>query len=97
VPRIADTEGPPIVSVHYEWVLSLRLRPDVPEPVLAELRFHAGLAGERPAMHELGYDFPVFTLVTDDALRGGAVTTLKFQQPYLNRLDHGGCTYGRSR
>jgi hypothetical protein len=32
------------MSLHYEWTLSLRLRSDVPEAFLEELRYHLGLS-----------------------------------------------------
>lgn len=73
------------MSLHYEWTMSLRLRRDVPEEFLAELRFHLGLADRLPAAPELPYPDPVFALARDDALPGGGVTALRFQRPYPDR------------
>jgi hypothetical protein len=69
------------MSLHYEWVLSLRLRTDVPDAFVDELRFHLGLADERPVTAELDYEYPIFAIADDDALPGGSVSSLKFQTP----------------
>jgi hypothetical protein len=71
--------------LHYEWTLSLRLRPDAPEPFLAELRFHLGLTDQPPEEPELEYEFPCLVADSEDALPGGGVRSLVAQQPYLNR------------
>lgn len=73
------------VSSHYEWTLSLRLRPDVPASFLAELHFHLGLAEQLPEDAELGIDWPCLVAESDDALPGGGIRSLIAQQPYLNR------------
>jgi hypothetical protein len=44
------------VSLHHEWTLSLRLRPDTPGSFLDELRFHLGLTDHAPEVPELEYD-----------------------------------------
>jgi hypothetical protein len=41
------------MSMHYEWTLSLRLRRDVHEAFLAELRYHLGLSDVAPEAPEL--------------------------------------------
>nr|BFE60780.1 hypothetical protein GCM10020063_053060 [Dactylosporangium thailandense] len=41
------------MSLHYEWMLTLRLRPDVPATFLTELRFHLGLSAALPEHREL--------------------------------------------
>ncbi|GAB1639591.1 hypothetical protein KRMM14A1259_00140 [Krasilnikovia sp. MM14-A1259] len=71
--------------MHYEWTLSLRLRPDAPESFLQELRFHLGLAEQLPDNPELGIDWPCLLMKPDDHLPGGGVRSLVAQQPYLNR------------
>ena len=74
-----------VVSLHYEWMLTLRLRPDVPATFLAELRFHLGLSAEPPELRELDYDWPCLVADLDDALPGGSVRSLIPQRPYPNR------------
>lgn len=73
------------MSSHYEWTLSLRLRPDTPAPFLAELRFHLGLAERLPQDPVLGIDWPCLASAHDDHLPGGPVRSLAMQRPYLNR------------
>lgn len=73
------------VSYHYEWMLALRLRPDAPEPFLAELRFHLGLTDQLPDDPVLEYDWPCLVADNDSALPGGGVRSLLVQQPYLDR------------
>ena len=63
-----------ILSLHFDWTLSLRLRPDVPAACLTELRFQLGLGDARPSTHRLPYDFP--SLVGSDLLPGGSVRSL---------------------
>jgi hypothetical protein len=69
------------MSLHYEWMLALRLRPDAPAAFLAELRFHLGLAGRPETDCELGYDWPCLVAQPDDALPGGGVRSLIEQRP----------------
>jgi hypothetical protein len=73
------------VSLHYEWTLALRLRPDAPESFLAELRFHLGLTDQLPDDPVLEYDWPCLVADSDDALPGGGIRSLVVQQPYLDR------------
>ena len=73
------------MNLHFEWVLSLRLRRDGPADFLTELRFHLGLTDRLPDVPELPYRDPVFALARDDALPGGAVAALRHQYPYSNR------------
>ncbi len=73
------------MSLHYEWTLSLRLRPDAPASFLQELRFHLGLAGQLPDDAELELDRPCLVTEPDDALPGGGVRSLIAQQPYSNQ------------
>lgn len=47
------------MSLHYEWTLSLRLRPDVPEAFIGELRYHLGLDDHVPAEATLDYPEPL--------------------------------------
>jgi hypothetical protein len=56
-----------LVSLHYEWTLSLRFRRDVPEPFLDELRSDFGIGAPLPGYH--GADLP-----------GGPVASLTRQQ-----------------
>jgi hypothetical protein len=71
--------------LHYEWTLSLRLRPDAPASFLEELRFHLGLADRLPEEPELEIDWPCLVTEQDGPLPGGSVRSLVAQQPYLNR------------
>ncbi|GID92113.1 hypothetical protein ACFQFC_03755 [Amorphoplanes digitatis] len=73
------------MSLHYEWTLSLRLRPDTPAPFLDELRFHLGLTERPPEKPELEIDWPCLVTEPDDTLPGGSVRSLVAQRPYLNR------------
>jgi hypothetical protein len=74
------------MSQHYEWVLSLRLLPEVPAAFLSELRYHLGLSAEAPAEPTLDVGWPALTCGGDcAALPGGAAASLVSQQPYLNR------------
>ncbi|MEU8006286.1 hypothetical protein AB0B66_34450 [Catellatospora sp. NPDC049111] len=73
------------MSLHYEWTLSLRLRADVSERFLAELRFHLGLAEELPEDPELEYGWPCLVGDSDDVLPGGGARSLVLQQPYSSR------------
>ncbi|MDP9792886.1 hypothetical protein J2S43_001398 [Catenuloplanes nepalensis] len=73
------------MSLHYEWTLSLRLRPDAPASFLDELRFHLGLVEQLPKDPELEIDWPCMVTELDDALPGGGVRSLTAQQPYSNR------------
>jgi hypothetical protein len=72
------------MSLHYEWMLSLWLRPDTPADYLDELRYHLGMTDETPGALELG-DLGVLSGGGDDYLPGGTVATLKLAQPYTNR------------
>jgi hypothetical protein len=73
------------VSLHYEWTLSLRLRPDAPASFLDELRFHLGLAEQLPDDPELEIAWPCLVTEPDDPLPGGGVRSLVPQRPDLNR------------
>ena len=75
-----------LMSLHYEWSLSLRLHPDVPEAFLGELRYHLGLTAIAPQAPTLDWDGPALASGGDGgALPGGPVASLILQQPYLNR------------
>jgi hypothetical protein len=70
------------MSLHYEWTLSLRLRPDVPDAFLEELRYHLGLSDVVPQSPTLDHDYPVLAANGDgDELAGGPITRLVRQQP----------------
>lgn len=74
------------MSLHYELTLSLRLRPDVPEAFLAELRYHLGLSPIASQAPTLDWGGPAFTCGSDGGeLAGGPVASIIRQQPYLNR------------
>ncbi|MEV4510340.1 hypothetical protein AB0K00_15400 [Dactylosporangium sp. NPDC049525] len=74
------------MSLHYEWMLSLRLRPDTPATFLDEVRYHLGLTDQRPEHPELDVDWPcLVTNPADDRLPGGGAGSLIAQRPYLNR------------
>ena len=69
------------MSLHYEWTLSLRLRPDVPETFLEELRYHLGLTDHAPANPTLDYPYPVLAANgPGDELAGGPIARLVRQQ-----------------
>ena len=63
------------MSLHYEWTLQLRLRPDTPATFLAELRFHLGLTDEVPERPELA-GWPCLLPVPDDTVPGGWARSL---------------------
>jgi hypothetical protein len=74
------------MSLHYELTLSLRLRPDVPEAFLAELRYHLGLSSIAPQAPMLDWGGPALTCGSGGGeLAGGPVASIIRQQPYLNR------------
>jgi hypothetical protein len=74
------------MSLHYELTLSLRLRPDVPEAFLEELRYHLGLSPLAPQAPTLDWDGPALSYGSDEGeLAGGPVASMIRQQPYLNR------------
>jgi hypothetical protein len=68
------------MSLHYEWTLSLRLRRDVPEGFLAELRYHLGLSDAPPQAPALDVTDPVFAVGDGSELPGGPVVSLVRQQ-----------------
>jgi hypothetical protein len=67
------------VSVSYEVVFSLFLRDDTPGEVLAELRWHLGLAADRPGPWALGYETPVLRPGESSRLAGGESAALSRQ------------------
>ncbi|WP_436533434.1 hypothetical protein [Actinoplanes sp. HUAS TT8] len=73
------------MSLHYEWTLSLRLRPDAPASFLDELRFYLGLTDRPPKESELELDGSCLVAEPDDRLPGGGVRSLIAQAPYPNR------------
>ncbi|WP_327001954.1 hypothetical protein OHA72_43560 [Dactylosporangium sp. NBC_01737] len=74
------------MSLHYEWTLSLRLRPDAPAAFLDEVRYHLGLTDQPPADPSLDADWPCLAVdPADDRLPGGGAGSLIEQHPYLNR------------
>jgi hypothetical protein len=74
-----------LMSLHYEWSLSLRLRPDAPEAFLEELRYHLGLTGLAPQEPTLDWDGPALVSGGAGELAGGPAASLTRQQPHLNR------------
>lgn len=73
------------MSLHYEWTLSLRLRPDVPDAFLEELRYHLGLSSLVPRASTLDCTGPAFACGNGQGLPGGRVVSMIRQRPYLNR------------
>jgi hypothetical protein len=70
------------MSLHFEWTLSLRLRPDVPAQFVDELRYHLGLSGREPEAPTLVCSGPALVTAGDgDELAGGPVARLVRQQP----------------
>ena len=55
----------------HEWTLSLRLRPDVPDAFLEELRYHLGLSAVAPQSPTLDHDYPVLAANGDGDEAGG--------------------------
>lgn len=73
------------MSLHYELTLSLRLRPDVPEVFVEELRYHLGLSPLAPQAPTLDWGGPALAFGSDGReLAGGPVASVIRQQPYLN-------------
>jgi hypothetical protein len=67
--------------MHYEWTLSLRLRPDVPDEFLGEVRYHLGLSELAPAAPTLECAGAALVTAGDgDELAGGAIARLVRQQ-----------------
>lgn len=64
------------MSLHFEWTLSLRLRPDTPESFVEELRFHLGLTARSPESPTLDVNGPCLVAEPDDSLPGGEVQSL---------------------
>jgi hypothetical protein len=65
-----------LMSAHYEVVFSLCLRDDTPADALDELRWHLGLAGQRPGVWALGYDTPQLRPDEASPLPGGEAAAL---------------------
>jgi len=62
------------MSLHYEWTFSLRLRPDVPDAFLDELRYHPGVSDREPAVPSLDCAGRAFVSgYGEDVLPGGPV------------------------
>lgn len=81
------------MSLHYEWTLSLWLRPDVPAEFLDELRYHLGLSDQAPATPTLDVSGAALVSGGDgDELAGGPIAHLVRQQPGSSPA-----TWGRSR
>lgn len=71
----------PGMSLHYEWLLSLNLRPDAPDTFVEELRYHLGLSDSLPGPPTL--DFAGQALAPydgSDELAGGGITRLVRRQ-----------------
>jgi hypothetical protein len=70
------------MSLHYEWTLSLRLRPDTPDVFVEELRYHLGLSDRVPQDPTLDVEGAALAPSGDgDELAGGPATSLVLQQP----------------
>ena len=70
------------MSLHYEWTLSLRLRPDTPDVFVKELRYHLGLSDLVPQDPTLDVEGAALAPSSDgDGLAGGPSTSLVLQQP----------------
>ena len=67
------------MSLHYEWVISLRLRQDLPADALAEVRWHLGLEHSPPATRKLDESPPVFVEPETGWMPGGHLAVLKEQ------------------
>ncbi|SEB65018.1 hypothetical protein [Streptomyces sp. TLI_105] len=68
------------MSLHYEVVFTCFLQEDTPETVLAALRWHLGLASERPAeLDEEEYAYPLLDPDPDSRLPGGDFASLRRQ------------------
>ena len=70
------------MSLHYEWTLSLRLRPDTPDVFVKELRYHLGLSDLVPQDPTLDVEGAALAPSGDGGgLAGGPSTSLALQQP----------------
>lgn len=68
------------VSLHYEVVFTCFLRDDTPDTVLAALRWHLGLAPERPAeLDAEEHSYPLLSPDPDSRLPGGDFVSLRRQ------------------
>lgn len=76
------------VSLHYEVVFTCFLRDDTPDSVLAALRWHLGLALERPAeLDAEEHSYPLLSPDPDSRLPGGDFVSLRRQS---RGFTHGG-------
>ena len=75
------------MSLHYEWVLSLHLRADVPAGFVSELRWLMGLQQDRPETRTLEIDHPALACRQDVALPEGELAQLTVQRPLSNGPD----------
>ncbi|MEU6442673.1 hypothetical protein [Streptomyces sp. NPDC047046] len=68
------------MSLHYEVVLTCVLQDDTPDTVLAALRWHLGLAPERPAeLDAEEHSYPMLSPDPDSRLPGGDFAALRRQ------------------
>ncbi|MFW5418378.1 hypothetical protein J0910_17350 [Nocardiopsis sp. CNT-189] len=68
------------MSLHYEVVVACFLREDTPPEVLDAVRWHIGLAGERPAgLDPDEHSEPAFLLDPESPLPGGDAAELRLQ------------------
>ncbi|GHE25403.1 hypothetical protein ACFXKJ_31305 [Kitasatospora indigofera] len=78
------------MSLHFEVVFTCFLRDDTPDTVLASLRWHLGLADERPAeLDAEEHAYPLLTPDPDSRLPGGDFAALRRVQASADR-----CTWG---
>ena len=74
------------MSLHYEWIMSLRLLPSAPASFVEELRWHLGLQmQDQPRERSLALSEPALTPSGDDSPPGGEAVSLREERPYLNR------------
>ncbi|MEV7189509.1 hypothetical protein [Kitasatospora sp. NPDC093102] len=68
------------MSFHYEVVFTCFLQDDTPDTVLDALRWHLGLASERPAeLDEEEHAYPLLSPDPDSRLPGGDFASLRRQ------------------
>jgi hypothetical protein len=70
------------MSNHYEVVFSMFLRDSAPAEVLDELRWHLGLAAQRPDSCVISHEEPQMCPAGSNVLPGGEAARLRRQQRY---------------
>jgi hypothetical protein len=75
----------PLVSLHFEWVISLRLRRDLTPDELAEVRWHLGIDNTPPMARVMPEDTPLFAQSNTGWMPGGHIVVLREQDSIEGR------------